>query len=88
MDFKSLYFVTQSMQAIIISLFFVTLIILIIYLVMTVRKIKTKMIEAADEGIEAAEEAKEYINKVGKTAIDYLIIKIFGVLTKNKKRKE
>lgn len=65
-----------------VSIFFVALIVFLMKLSASIRTIREKITTVADDGIEAAEEAKVYVNKIGKTVLEYITIKALGSIKK------
>jgi 5-bromo-4-chloroindolyl phosphate hydrolysis protein len=85
MNLESFFYLALSIQAVILSLFFLSLIGFLIYLSIVVKRTSRKLKEVAEEGLETAHDAKKYVNKMGKAAMDYLVIKSLGSI--NRKRK-
>lgn len=75
MDLQSLFLTTQSILAIIVSIFFVLLVVAVLYIFWLIKKTKSKATEVADESMEVAKEAKKYISKIGKSAVRYFVLK-------------
>lgn len=76
MNLQSLFLVSQSIEAIIISLFFIYLTFLLVYLLRSIKKSREKVIEAANESIQTAEEVRSYVGKISQTILDYIIVRI------------
>jgi len=82
MSTQEIYFITSSVMAVMTSIFFVVLIVFLVKLSASIRIIRDKITTVADDGIEAAEEAKVYVNKLGKTVLEYITIKALGSIKK------
>lgn len=82
MSTQEIYFITQSISAVMVCIFFVALIVFLMKLSASIRTIREKITTVADDGIEAAEEAKVYVNKIGKTVLKYITIKVLGSIKK------
>lgn len=87
MNLESLFYLTQSVQAIILSLLLLILIGFLIYLALATKKTSRKLQEVADEGLETVHDAKNYVNSIGKAIMDYFIIKSLGSINKKGKRR-
>jgi 5-bromo-4-chloroindolyl phosphate hydrolysis protein len=84
MQASEFYYVAVGIQAIFITIFVAVLTVFLIYLITSVSKARGRFMEAATESRDAAEEAREYVGKIGSTIVDYLIIKISDSIKKNK----
>ena len=82
MSIQEVYFVTQSIAAVMVSIFFVALVVFLIKVSASIRMVREKITTVADDGIEVAEEAKDYVNKIGKTVLEYITIKALGSIKK------
>lgn len=76
MSLQSIFFISLSVQAILISFFLVVFIFYFVKLMREIGLINKKFLEAAEESVEVAQEAKEYIGKIGKSITDYFVIKL------------
>lgn len=77
MEFQTLFFITQSIFAIAGTIVFVAFIILVYYIYKSVKNIKLKAENAINEGYQAAHEARDYASKIGRSILDYFIVRIF-----------
>lgn len=87
MNLELFFYLSQSVQAVILSLFLLVLIGFLIYLSVSVKKANRKISEVAEEGFETVHDAKNYVNKMGKAVLDYIIIKSVGSINKKKKKR-
>ncbi len=85
MSLEGIFFMSLSMQAIIVSVFFLMLTYFLVRSMREIRAINKKVLEAAEESAELAGKAKEFIGKIGKSVVDYFVIKLLdSVKRKNK----
>lgn len=76
MDLQDLFFISLSIEAIVVTVLIIVFIYFVGRLSREIALINKKVMKAAEEGVEAAEEAKKYIGKIGKSIVDYFVVKI------------
>lgn len=84
MSLEGIFFLSQSIESAVVTLFFIIFIFFFVRLMRELSMINKKIIEVAEEGVEVAEEAKEYIGKIGKSALDYFVLKIVKSVRRKK----
>jgi hypothetical protein len=82
MNLQSFFLVSQSIEAILVSLLVIILIIVLIYLAIAGRRTKKKIIEVANENIETAKEIRSLVGHLGQSILDFLIVKILKNIKK------
>lgn len=86
MDLQALFFVSLSIEAIIITISTIVVMYYFLKIIKDVTYINKKIVETVDESVAAVGEAKEYIGKTGRIAIDYLILKVADLIDRKGRR--
>jgi len=80
MNLQAIFYITLSIEAIVVTFVFV----MVIYYFTRLRRewelINKKILEVVGESKVAAEEAKGYVNKIGKLIVDYLTIRLIKTI--------
>jgi hypothetical protein len=85
MSLLTLFLVTQTIYAIIATLFFVVFISLLVLLIRDIYVLNKKVDKIAERTMETADEAKDFVEKIGKNVLGYLMIKVYKAANKEKK---
>lgn len=87
MNLLTLFLITQTVYAIIATLFLIVLIALCILIFRDIRALNKKLSKLAETGMETAEEAKDYVSKIGKSIFSYVLFRVSKASDKNQKQK-
>jgi|GEM_PF-1151676 len=80
MNLQSIFYITLSIEAIVVTLVVVVVIYYFARFMREIGLLNKKILEVVGDSVEAAEEAREYINKIGKSIVNYLTIKLIKII--------
>ncbi len=85
MKLESLFYLTQSIEAILGAIILLVLVILLIYLFLGFRKVNRQFMLLMNEGHGTVQDARRYVNEIGRAVIDLILVKSMRIINKNRK---
>lgn len=85
MNFETLFFVSRSVEAIVVTIFFMVLVVGLVGLLVAGRRLQRKVTEAIDKSTDYAYEVKENVSRLTATIVDFVTYRLMEKL-KRKRR--